>query len=134
MRYGSPFNFSCVRRFAHQLPVHQRHQQQKYQQVEGEQRRGDVIGKQAEQRRQVEPMTKSTHPNGKMHESTVLPTASGCKTPIFRKMAKIACIIHKYAVKYRIGVGKDSPHSHIHREPALRKAERKCLAECPGFP
>ena len=27
-----------------------------------------------------------------------------------------------------------SPHSHIHREPALRKAERKCLAECPGFP
>ena len=86
------------------------------------------------QRRQVEPATKSTHPNSKMHESTVLPTASGCKTPIFRKMAKIACIIHKYAVKYRIGVGKDSPHSHIHREPALRKAERKCLAECPDFP
>ena len=86
------------------------------------------------QRRQVEPATKSTHPNSKMHESTVLPPASGCKTPIFRKMAKIACIIHKYAVKYRIGVGKDSPHSHIHREPALRKAERKCLAECPGFP
>ena len=86
------------------------------------------------QRRQGQPATKSTHPNSKMHESTVPPPASGCKTPIFRKMAKIACIIHKYAVKYRIGVGKDSPHSHIHREPALRKAERKCLAECPGFP
>ena len=86
------------------------------------------------QRRQGQLATKSTHLNSKMHESTVPPPASGCKTPIFRKMAKIACIIHKYAVKYRIGVGKDSPHSHIHREPALRKAERKCLAECPGFP
>ena len=86
------------------------------------------------QRRQGQPATKSTHLNSKMHESTVPPPASGCKTPIFRKMAKIACIIHKYAVKYRIGVGKDSPHSHIHREPALRKAERKCLAGCPGFP
>lgn len=32
-------------------PVHQRHQHQKYQQVEGEQRRGDVVGKHAEQRR-----------------------------------------------------------------------------------
>jgi len=31
--------------------VHQRHQHQKYQQIEGEQRRGDVIGKQTEQRR-----------------------------------------------------------------------------------
>ncbi len=40
-----------MRRFAHQLPVHQRHQHQKYQQVEGEQRRGDVVGKHAEQRR-----------------------------------------------------------------------------------
>ena len=40
-----------MRRFAHQLPVHQHHQHQKYQQVEGEQRRGDVVGKHAEQRR-----------------------------------------------------------------------------------
>ena len=41
----------CVRRFAHQLPVHQRHQHQNCQQVEGEQHRGDVIGKQTEERR-----------------------------------------------------------------------------------
>ena len=40
-----------MRRFAHQLPVHQRHQHQNCQQIEGEQRRGDVIGKQTEQRR-----------------------------------------------------------------------------------
>ena len=40
-----------MRRFAHQLPVHQSHQHQKYQQIEGEQRRGDVVGQQTEQRR-----------------------------------------------------------------------------------
>ncbi len=62
--------------------------------------------------------------NGKMHESGLHSSTSGCKTPILRKIAKIACIIHKNAVKYRIGVGTDSPRTAIHRRCRHRKRRR----------